>query len=790
MQDTATGPSHPQEDIHIGKPLSLWAKTISVTLLVLMTAAAIGFVWVMSSLPRIEGVVPLRGMELPATVTRDHSGLPHITARSTHDAYFSMGWVHAQDRLWQMELQRRVGQGRLAELIGEKGLANDRFMRTLGLSTLADAAVEKQDKATRDALNAYAEGVNAWLDQHWHRLPPEFLALHYIPEHWKPADSLVTARLFALQLTNNWRDELLRAKLAARLDGQQMNDLWPATDGKSSPVTLGMAPGTLVDPLPSWLAPRQASNAWVVAGNRSATGKPLLANDPHLALSAPIQWYLLSVEAPGVTSSGGTVPGIPFHLVGHNGRIAWGLTSTGADTVDFFLEKPVGDDAYQTPRGTEPFRHRQEIIKVRGADDQVLDVRLTRHGPVISGLLPAKSVDGDVLVSVRATALEEDDLTPQAFLRMNRAVDWRGFSAAIRDLSLPVLNLTYADTTGTIAFAVAGKIPLRKGGNGAVPARGWLDEGEWTGWIPADKLPQQINPKTGMLVNANNRVSGERYPYLLASQWPDGSRAQRIGDLLAAKPVLSMDDMAAIQMDTVSLPALRIKPILGVPANLSPLADQAARMIAAWDGDMAANRPEPLIFQAWTDEVWRSLFSPILGDDYPAYNWMRPDVLVAVLKNGRAPWCGDQDAGGCPAKVAAALERAVSALAARHGQTLSNWRWGDEHQATFNHTIFNGVPILNRISDFSAPTGGDDFTISRGSYRRDTPFQHIHGSGMRAVFDLSDLANSRFIIATGQSGNPLSRHYDDLLPAWLTNRGMHLGRRSDMNAVLSLEPGY
>lgn len=776
------------EQIAFGKEMSPWVKLLNIAVLGVLVICAAGFVWLMSSLPRIEGRVPVKGLELPASVARDPSGVPHVTARSVRDAYFAMGWVHAQDRLWQMEVQRRVGAGRLAEVVGEAGLSSDRFMRTLGIYRLAQAEFEGLDRPTRDALTAYAEGVNAWLRDYWHRLPPEFLALGVRPEPWTPADSLVWGRLMALQLANDWRDELLRAKLAGRLDPRRLRDLWPDLPAES-PVTLGAAGAdSLLAAIPETALPHLASNVWAVGGSRTASGKPLLANDPHLGFRAPILWYLMSVEAPGLTLTGAMVPGVPFHLIGHNGRVAWGITSSYADTVDLFLEKPLDADTYQGPDGPLPFERRQEVIKVKGKPDVVLTVRATRHGPVISDL---PGFAPDQLVAFRATALEPDNLTSQALHRLNRAVDWRGFSAALRDVTAPTLNFAFADTGGTIAFATAGRVPLRKGGDGSRPAEGWTRQGEWAGWIPPDRMPQAVNPKSDRLVNANNRIAAGRNAPPLATSWPDGYRAQRIEELIGAKPKLTLDDMAAMQLDHLSLEALEIKDLLDVGGETTPQGRQAANMVAAWDGSAGRDRPEPLIFAAWVEQVWHDVLADELGADFKDFATVRPQVLTGILTS-RRHWCDDvatPEPESCDEVVARALDKAVAALAARHGPDIAAWKWGDEHKAVFEHPVLSRVPLLNRIANAEIATDGDDFTVNRGTYLPGG-FRHVHGAGLRAVYDLSDLSASRFIIATGQSGNPLSRHYDDLLEAWRDNHGLAIGRRPEGGAVLRLEPGY
>lgn len=781
-----------RDELSFGTEMSLWVKVVNIAVLALLLITSVGFVWLMSSLPRIEGRVPIKGLELPVTVARGQAGVPHVTARSLRDAYFSVGWVHAQDRLWQMEMQRRVGAGRLAEVVGEAGLANDRFMRTLGLYRLAQADFDKLDRSTREALVAYADGVNAWLRDYWHRLPPEFLALGFRPEPWIPADSLVWGRLMALQLANDWRDEILRAKLAGRLESRRLRDLWPDTPA-DAPVTVGAATAdSLLAALPEAALPHLASNVWAVSGSRTASGKPLLANDPHLGLRAPIQWYLMTVEAPGLSLSGAMIPGVPFHLIGQNGRVAWGITSSYADTVDLFLEKPLTGDTYQTPDGPAPFERREEIIAVKGLPDVVLTVRATRHGPIISDLLDKDALpQAEQMVAFRATALAPDDLSSQAIFHLNRAIDWRGFNAALRDFSAPTLNFAYADTSGAIAFTTAGHVPVRKGADGSQPAQGWTRRGEWTGWIAPEKMPRMVNPPAGKVVNANNRLVPDRAVPPLASAWPEGYRAQRIDDLIDATPALTMDDMARMQLDALSLEAQEIKELLGVPETSDARARQAAQLIAAWDGTAGRERPEPLIFAAWSEQLWHDLLADELGADFASYRRVRPHVLSNILIRQRH-WCDDiatEAAESCEELIGHALDKAVATLTARHGPDMSTWRWGDHHQVVYEHPVFSRIPVLADLFRSRIATDGDDFTVNRGTYLPES-FRHVHGAGLRVVYDLSDLSASRFIIATGQSGNPLSQHYDDLMQAWRDNDGLAIGRRVEGVATLRLEPGY
>lgn len=792
MQDSHSDPQQPKpaDTVFFGKKMGLLGWIVNVTGLTLMLSAAVAFLWLMSSLPRVEGRVPAKGMEYAATVARDAAGIPFVTARSGHDAYFALGWVHAQDRLWQMEVQRRVGAGRLAEVVGVDGLKNDRFMRTLGLYRLAEQSFATLDEPTQNALKAYAEGVNTWIDDNWHRLPPEFLVLGLRPEPWRPADSLVWGRLMALQLTADWREEALRGKLASKLPARRLAELWP--DGQEAPNSIAAALAEAVlAAVPDTAAPRTASNVVAVSGKRSASGAPLLANDPHMPFQVPNLWYLAAVEAPGLRLTGAMVPGVPFHLIGHNGRVAWGTTTTHADTVDLFVETLAADGGYMVGKSSRPFVERQETILVKGYDPEVLTVRESRHGPIVSDLVAGQK-DGQV-VALKATALEPDDRTAQALYRLGRTVDWRSFVAALSDFHAPVQNFAFADTAGTIAFITAGRVPVRAKGDGFTPAPGASGAGEWTGWVPFTKLPQVVNPKNGVVINANNQVTGPKYPYRIATRWHEGYRARRIEELLEGRDGLTTADLAALQRDARSTAAEDLKELLDMQgAPLSPAAAEAAQLIAQWDGTMDRDQAAPTIFNLWLAKIWRNLVKDELGDDFDAMRFVRVRALGNMLAENRH-WCDDigtEAAESCEDMLARSLAETVAELAVRFpGIPMQQWRWGDSHQARFIHPVLGRLPFLSRFTNTTLATDGDNFTVNRGSFVGGD-FTHVHGPGLRVVFDLADLEKSRFVLAGGQSGNPLSRHYADQFARWLVNDGLTLTKPGEGAAAISLEPSY
>ncbi|MFQ5954077.1 MAG: penicillin acylase family protein [Kiloniellales bacterium] len=735
-----------------------------------------------SSLPTVEGRIALSGLGAPVEVRRDANAIPYIKAGSQADAYFALGFVHAQDRLWQMEQQRRLIAGRLSEIFGERTLGSDRFMRTLGLYRAAEWSLAHLSEPVRTALGAYAAGVNAYLDEGRGALAPEFTLLWHSPEPWRPADCLAFGKLMALTLAGNWRRELLRARLAARLTPEQLASLWP--DSAEAMVTLaqlyrGLPLDGLADHVADGWRVANASNEWVVAGSRTRSGKPLLANDPHLRFAAPILWYLARIEAPGLTVAGATVPGVPFHLFGHNGRIAWGFANTHSDVQDLFIERVADGDAgrYLTPEGSEPFRVRAETIVVRGGDTVTLSVRTTRHGPVISDVAPqaARQADPGSVIALAFPALDADDTSAQAIYRLNRADGWAAFVAALSDFHGPQQNVVYADVDGNIGFYAPARVPVRRNGKGLAPVPGWTGEYDWTGRVPTAALPKALNPPGGVIVNANNRIVGPDYPHFLAAHWESDTRARRIGERIEAARSegvkLTVEGFMALQQDTESLAARTLLPLMLARVTPEVRTQNSLDRLAGWDGAMDRRRAEPLIFTAWLRELNRALYADELGPAFADYWRLRPEVVAHMLEADPA-WCDvvtTPRRETCAERLSSALNRALDWIEARYGEDPARWRWGAAHRASFRHRVLDLVPLLGRLADLEIETDGGDDTVNRGTSDitdPDQPFAHIHGAGFRAVYDLAELGRSRFVIATGQSGNPLSTHYHDFLRRW------------------------
>jgi len=761
-----------------------WLRRILVVVIVLPLVLAGGvYLWLRTSLPQTNGRLVLAGPSAEIRITRDAAGVPHIEAANDRDAAFALGFVHAQDRLFQMDMMRRLGAGRLSELLGAPALGTDRTMRTLGLYRAAEEQLGGLSPPLRAALDAYAAGVNAYLAQHV-TLPPEYAILRAAPAPWRPADSLVWGKYMALLLSGNYRRELAHARIAEHVTQEQLGQLYPDYPA-DAPVTLAalyrtLPLGRILAALPDAVGPNFASNNWVVDGKHTVSGKPLLANDPHLGFSTPDIWYLADIETPTLHLAGATSAGSPFVIIGHNQRIGWGFTTTESDVEDLFIERPDPADPtrYLTPDGSLPFETRQEVIRVRAAAPVTVTIRSTRHGPVISDLgaapsagAPAASTPPSDVLALQATFLAGEDRTPQALWDINRATNWQEFNAALANVVAPQQNIVYADIDGNIGFTAPARIPIRGKGDGWLPSPGWSGEYDWTGFIPFAALPRALNPPNGRFVSANNKIVANDYPYFLGRDWDLPNRAARINALLDATALQSPDASAAIQADTLSLGAQELLPLMLAIAPSDPRQQAALALLKGWDARMNADQAAPLVFTAWLRELNRTLFAERLGDAFGDYWDLHSDAVAGILSK-HTEWCSDParpDATGCAARLAGSLGRALDELATAYGTDMGKWRWGRAHVATFPHPLFSRIPLLRDLLAVAVPADGGADTVNRGAMfiqAADQPYLDRHGAGLRMILDFADLDAARFIAVPGQSGNPLSAHYADLLAPW------------------------
>jgi penicillin G amidase len=710
-----------------------------------------GYLWLRSSLPQVDGTVRVAGLSAAVTIARDDRGVPTITAANLDDAAFAIGFTHAQDRLFQMDMMRRVGAGRLSEVVGAQALPVDKLMRTLGLYQTAAQQAEDASPALKKVLASYSAGVNAFLAQ-GHTLPPEFQLLRYKPEPWTPADSLLWGRIMALQLSSNWNAERMNLTLQRTIPADLLKLLQPEVQSFA-----GL-------PLP-WFGPvNEASNNWVVGPAKSTSGAPLLANDPHLGLTAPSIWYLVHVVTPERQWVGATSPGMPMIVIGANDRVAWGFTTTTGDTEDLFEEREVAGDPkrYQTFYGSEAFLTQTETIKVKDGKDVALTVRSTHHGPVISDLDDGRKPT-DPILALAAAFLWPDDRTADALLAMDLAQSADEFRNALAGFASPQQNVVYADKDGHIGFVAAGRVPVRRQvfAQSLLPTPGWIDDYDWTGMIPFDALPQARDPAAGWLATANNKIVDDRYAYFMAGSWPDDRRYRRIAEMLQATERFDVAGFEKMQQDTLS------KPLRDLVQSWLPKVKDAPRpivdLLQAWDGRVARDRPEPLIATVWMERVAQALLQKPLGKSYEDWWFWDDQALQRVLADPK--WCG----ASCDHILGDALQEASKELSARLGPDPSQWKWGDLHRLHFRHPIFRYVPLLSNWLDADLPTDGDTFTVNRAVPLGNTStpdLPDVHGPSMRLIVDLKDPLQAVATLAGGQSGNPLSAHYADGLPDW------------------------
>ena len=735
------------------------------------------------SLPVYDGTVQVTGLNQPVQILRDRHAVPHILATSFEDAAFGLGFVHAQDRLWQMDLSRRFIQGRLAEGLGELALDADILTRTMGLYQAAGQALEHLSPDSRRALEAYSAGVNAYIATHRGRWPIEFVLAGITPEPWTPTDSIAVLKGMAFELSGNAFREAARARLLPVLGLRGLEDFFPPFDAAPLPGYLNDAFATTRTGQIRGVPDTTASDNWVVSGERSASGKPLLANDPHLGFTIPSFWYLAHLSFGGEDIVGGTLPGIPSIVAGRNRNVAWGMTNTGPDTQDLFLERlnPDNSRQYQTPLGMAEFETRAETIRVRFGGERRIIVRRSQHGPIVSDTNSSfgdAAPDGHEL-ALAWTALDPDDTSMDALLALGRAKTGDDIRAAGRLFVTPMQNIVYADAEGTaghIGLMLPGRVPQRAESNdslGLVPAPGWDGRYDWRDPIPPDAMVSVVDPPSGHISTANNKTAPDDYPYTLTREWESNYRFDRIEQLLAGSPKHSVESFKAIQTDTVDLYALELKRRLLAAGSFQGRAADAAQLLTNWDGAMLRDRPEPLIFSAWARALAERIFGDELGANFENYWGYRDQFTLRVLDDvddaGR--WCDDRgttDTEDCASRIRLALDDAMVELAAAYGETMSAWRWGNPHRAVHVHRPLGNFPVIGGTFNREAEMDGGAYTLLRAdnAMASSRPYAAVHGAGYRAIYDLGAPDESLYVISVGQSGNVFSPHYDDLLGLW------------------------
>ncbi len=775
-----------QKTPHHGRRLFVRLLISAIVLGLLVVAGAVGYgYWqTRQSLPQLDGTIRVTGLASRVEVRRDARGVPHLRARSLEDLCLAQGYVTAQDRLWQMDLSRRLAFGELSEIFGERTLSLDIENRTLGLRQVAERAVGEMDPESQKLLAAYAQGVNAFISTHMDRLPVEFLLLHYQPRPWQPIDTFGVALNMAKYLNLSWPDKLMREHIRSKIFDDLYTDLFPDHSPLDRPVAEPVpapskAPNlTRAEPLPESpeLSPVLAamlaaggefpagpgSNNWVLNGTHTQSGKPLLANDPHLGHSIPSVWYMIHLKAPGLDVSGATFPGFPLIVIGHNERMAWGMTNTGPDVQDLYEESFNLREPGKYLHNGEwvDAQTRNEVIKVHNGVDFAFKVMITRHGPVISH-------EGNRDLALRWTALEPHALR-LPFLKIDRAQDWGEFTKALRDFTAPMQNFVYADVDGNIGYYAAGWVPIRAQGDGTTPTTGSTDDYDWTGYIPFESLPHAYNPASGMIATANGRVVPDEYPYFITRKWDPGYRTARIYQLLESKNQFNVVDMLRIQTDIRTLQDEWLAKQLMRAAQSHPPssadAQYALTLLGGWDGEARADSGATLVCEITRQALLERILKPKLGDDLSAYRWSMSSIFLQnVLTNNWTRWLppGDADFN---VTLIESLQEGVARIPAIVGSTdRAAWQWGKTIPLTFTHRLSSSVPILGRFLNVGpVPQAGTGTTV-----KQTTP---TVGPSMRMVVDFSDFDKSFQNITLGESGQVLSPYYKDQFEAWYTGR--------------------
>jgi len=759
------------------------------------------------SLPEYTKTVQLEQLIAPVEIVRDTANVPHIFGKNDHDTLFALGYAHAQDRLWQMTMLRRTAQGRLSELFGEATLPIDMTVRRLAIYSAARQSLSALRPDTLAKLDAYALGVNARLreinESALGRGAPEFFMFSNAISPWTAADSLAIVKLMGIQLSSHLHQEVLRARASLVLEGDRIKDLLPDMPGNSqadlidftrlfpdlSPIKTSSArEHSALSPFKP-IALAGASNAWAALPGRSATRGTLLANDPHLELTAPSIWYLARLELSTGGVIGGTIPGLPLVLVGRSAKLGWGLTSSNLDDTDVFIEKlnPLDPSEYKTPQGYKPFVKKQSIVRIKDKSPVTLEMFWTENGPVLPGShanLETVTPAGHV-TSVAWTLLSSQDTSIEAGFDLMAAQSVQEGLVASRAFVAPSQILTLAGSK-QIAMRTIGALPKRDPrhqSKGRMPSAGWLAQNRWQGVFDPSVNPVFLNPASGVLGHTNNKYTDRSFPEHISFDWGDSQRVQRMTRLLQTREAHTRDSFIEAQLDSVSPTARTLLPLIGgelwyqsqsVPAD-SPAGRRqtALDLLANWNGEMNEHLPEPLIYAAWLRALHKRLIVDELGPLHEAFTHAEPLFIERVFRDvaGAGIWCDvaqSRRQESCAEMSRLALDDALAELVETYGSEITALRWGEAHQATHDHPVLGDVPILKWFVNIRQSTSGGDHTLQRGktSGTGPNPYLNVHAGGYRGVYDFADPDSSVFIISTGQSGHPLSRHYDNLGKLW------------------------
>ncbi|MGZ6364430.1 MAG: penicillin acylase family protein [Ktedonobacteraceae bacterium] len=791
---------------------SWWQKTLVGVAGLVGLAGGVYFMLMRRPLPKVKGELSLQGLHEPVDIITDRYGVPHIYAQNEDDLFFAQGYVHAFERLWQMELNRRISSGHLSEIFGELALETDKFARRLGMHRAAHEAARQLPEHSKRILDAYAQGVNAFIERNQNKLPLEFTILRFKPEPWRIEDSIQWSKMMGWNLGGNWETEVIRARIVAKLGAERAAKLEAGYDPNHpliippgveyQGINLGMLEQYEQLKQLSGFGMLGASNNWVVDGTMTTTGMPILCNDPHLGQAAPSIWYECHLVAGDIDVIGVSFPGTPGIVIGHNQYIAWGVTNAISDVEDLYIEKfnPNNPYQYEYMGKWEDAQVKQEEIKVRGSKDAVIEeVRITRHGPILTSMphpLQDDKADkngnapGEVVelpLALRWTGLEKHSIV-SAVQKLNLATNWEEFRDALRDWDQPPQNVVYADVQGNIGYVMAGAIPVRTQGHALLPSPGWTGEYEWIGYIPFDELPQTFNPEQHYIVTANNRVVDDAYPYYITHEWLNGYRAQRIRDLLTSKGKLALSTMATIQSDQYSLPAAEIVPHIMKLKGETELERASLAVLRNWNYILAPNSTGAAIYSLVLYKLERIVFNAMLGDEETLmHSYLGIGTTILALQNGYASrskpllirllherddrWFANSVIPNGPRSwddaISSAFAAAIEDLHEKFGSDISKWKYGKIHTMTYSHPLGTIKPLDKIFNRGPYPVGGDIDTVNMGASLPNQPETVVTVPSYRQILNLADLKASLSGHAPGQSGHPGSKHYADFIKPWL-----------------------
>lgn len=761
--------------------MKAWVKWLLTILGVLIAIGGIALIaltmYVNKSKPLIEGETIVQVLEEEVVVTRDQEGVPHIEAQSDADLYRAQGYVQAQDRLFQMDLSRRQASGRLAEVVGEAAVETDKHFRTFSLRAAAEASYDGYDDEAKAVLQYFAEGVNAFIEEaiEGKKLPYEFALLGYRPEKWTEIDTLTIGKFMAYDLGGNWDALAVRHWALNAYEEDKAEELMITyPEGARSIIEANKEhPVAVAGQFNPALLPHEfnGSNNWVVSGEKTKSGAPLLADDPHLGLGLPSIWYQMHLTSPAQNVGGVIFAGVPGIILGHNEDIAWGVTNVGPDVQDLYIEQPNPDDPTQFlyEGEWEQAEVREETIRVKDEEDLPFEVVVTRHGPIISDLL-YKEEDPGALFSMQWTALEPTKEL-QAVMNMNKAKDWDSFEKSLEDFHAPAQNFVFASTDGTIAYKANGRIPIRKKGNGELPVPGDSAEYGWEDYVPYDELPRLVNPKEGFIATANNEVVGEEYPYHLTRFWAQPYRYERIAEVLEASDELTAEDMMALQLDWENLYAREFLDELMAAIQAEDEAndyEEVLVMLAEWDQVDDPDQAAPLVFHKLMKQLPKTLFADEMPEDVyemlPGKGQLTDQWLRTGFAGESSVWL--EEYGGVNKWVFDAFETSMQEIEEEYGTNMKKWRWGDFHQVAFPHPLASASPILEKLlNPAKRPLGGSNITVQAAAFKEDGRVDH--GAPWRFVADLEDLSSSYQIVGPGVSGHIKSKWFDHNVDDWV-----------------------